>query len=57
MLTYIQKHVPESRVALLAGNSVHMDRAFLSRGPYKKVIDHLHHRILDVSCLKEAARR
>lgn len=57
LLGYITKHVPEQRVALLAGNSVHMDRAFLSKGPYKMVIDHLHHRILDVSTLKEAARR
>ncbi|KAI1346813.1 ribonuclease H-like domain-containing protein [Xylaria sp. FL0043] len=57
LLAYIKTHVPERRVALLAGNSVHADRAFLSREPYKKVIDHLHHRILDVSTIKEAARR
>lgn len=57
LLGYIQKHVPERKVALLAGNSVHMDRAFLSREPYRKVVDHLHHRILDVSSLKEATRR
>ncbi|KAH8650141.1 ribonuclease H-like domain-containing protein [Xylariales sp. PMI_506] len=56
LLAYIQKHVPE-RGALLAGNSVHADRAFLRKEPYKKVTDYLHHRILDVSSLKEAARR
>jgi oligoribonuclease (3'-5' exoribonuclease) len=56
LLAYIQKHVPE-RGALLAGNSVHADRAFLRKEPYKKVVDYLHHRILDVSSLKEAARR
>ncbi|RYP05895.1 hypothetical protein DL764_003496 [Monosporascus ibericus] len=56
LLAYIKKHVPEPG-ALLAGNSVHADRAFLRKEPYKKVMDYLHHRILDVSSLKEAARR
>ncbi|RYP83737.1 hypothetical protein DL769_001311 [Monosporascus sp. CRB-8-3] len=56
LLAYIKKYVPEPG-ALLAGNSVHADRAFLRKEPYKKVIDYLHHRILDVSSLKEAARR
>jgi oligoribonuclease (3'-5' exoribonuclease) len=56
LLAYIQKYVPE-KGALLAGNSVHADRAFLRQGPYKKVLDHLHYRILDVSSIKEAARR
>ncbi|KAI1094308.1 ribonuclease H-like protein [Rostrohypoxylon terebratum] len=56
LLAYIKKYIPE-RGALLAGNSVHADRAFLRKEPYKKVVDHLHHRILDVSALKEAARR
>ncbi|KAL1838395.1 hypothetical protein VTJ49DRAFT_2707 [Mycothermus thermophilus] len=57
LLAYIQKYVPEEGVGILAGNSVHADRAFLSKGPYKKVLDHLHYRILDVSSIKEAARR
>lgn len=57
LLTYVQQHVPEKHTALLAGNSVHADRAFLSKEPYKKVLDHLHYRILDVSSIKEAARR
>jgi len=57
LLAYIQRHVPERGVALLAGNSVHADRAFLRREPYKKVLDHLHYRIMDVSSIKEAARR
>lgn len=54
---YIAKFVPERRKALLAGNSVHADRAFLRKGPYAKVIDHLHYRLLDVSAIKEAGRR
>ncbi|KXX81674.1 Oligoribonuclease, mitochondrial [Madurella mycetomatis] len=57
LLAYIQKYIPTRGVALLAGNSVHADRAFLRKEPYKKVLDHLHYRILDVSTLKEAARR
>ncbi|KAI0406764.1 ribonuclease H-like domain-containing protein [Xylaria palmicola] len=57
LLAYVQRHVPAAKTALLAGNSVHADRAFLSRGPYAAVVAHLHHRILDVSTIKEAARR
>ncbi|KAK1671202.1 exonuclease [Colletotrichum godetiae] len=57
LLAYIKKHIPEKKTALLAGNSVHADRSFLNKPPYRKVVDHLHHRILDVSSLKEAARR
>ncbi|KAI1425524.1 ribonuclease H-like domain-containing protein [Xylaria sp. FL1777] len=57
LLAYIKSYVPERGTALLAGNSVHADRAFLSKEPYKKVVAHLHHRILDVSTIKEAARR
>ncbi|POR39786.1 Uncharacterized protein TPAR_00010 [Tolypocladium paradoxum] len=57
LYAYITRLVPERRKALLAGNSVHADRAFLRRGPYASVVDHLHYRILDVSAIKEAARR
>ncbi|KAF2863878.1 ribonuclease H-like protein [Piedraia hortae CBS 480.64] len=57
LLAYIQKYVPEKRKALLAGNSVHADKAFLTKEPWRKVVKHLHHRILDVSAIKEAARR
>ena len=57
LLAYIKKYVPEPRKAILAGNSVHADRAFLNREPYRKVVDHLHYRILDVSSLKEATKR
>ncbi|KAF1983670.1 ribonuclease H-like protein [Aulographum hederae CBS 113979] len=57
LLDYIVKFAPERRRALLAGNTVHADAAFLRREPYTKVLKHLHHRILDVSAIKEAARR
>lgn len=57
LFRYIKTYVPEAERALLAGNSVHADKAFLRKEPYKKVMDHLHHRILDVSTIKEAAIR
>ncbi|KAH0595586.1 hypothetical protein MHUMG1_06762 [Metarhizium humberi] len=57
LYNYITRFIPEKRKALLAGNSVHADRAFLRREPYAKVIDHLHYRILDISAIKEAGRR
>ncbi|PLB52822.1 putative RNA exonuclease Rex2 [Aspergillus steynii IBT 23096] len=57
LLAYIQRFVPRPRTGLLAGNSVHADKAFLARGPYAAVLEWLHYRIVDVSTLKEAARR
>lgn len=57
LLEYIQSYVPKKRVALLAGNSVHADRAFLRKEPFAKILDHLHYRILDVSSIKEATWR
>lgn len=57
LLKYIKQFVPEPRRSLLAGNSVHHDKAFLSKGPYKSVADHLGYRILDVSSIKEAVKR
>lgn len=49
--------MPDARTALLAGNTVHMDRAFLAHEPYAQVLEWLHYRILDVSSVKEAVRR
>jgi len=57
LLAYIQEYAPDRRRALLAGNTVHADKAFLSKEPWTKVMRHLHHRILDVSAIKEGARR
>lgn len=57
LFQYINKFVPQPKRALLAGNSVHADKAFLRKEPYKKITDHLHHRILDVSSIKEGAKR
>jgi len=44
------------RIAPLAGNTVHQDRRFMAR--YMPAFDqYLHYRIVDVSTLKELARR
>lgn len=56
VLAYIRKHVPDPRKAPLAGNSVGTDKTFLDRD-MREVIDHLHYRIIDVSSIKELARR
>ncbi|OJD16337.1 phosphoglucomutase [Blastomyces percursus] len=57
LLAYIMKHVPQKRTGLLAGNSVHADKAFLACEPYAMVLEWLHYRLLDVSSVKEAVRR
>jgi oligoribonuclease len=57
LLSYVKRYAPEPQKALLAGNSIHADQAFLRKRPYDKLINHLHHRVLDVSAIKEAARR
>lgn len=55
-LAFVRAHVPEAGVAPLAGNSVHTDRMFLRR--YMPELEaHLHYRNVDVSTLKELARR
>ncbi|MFF5790594.1 oligoribonuclease [Paeniglutamicibacter sp. NPDC012692] len=56
VMDYIRSHAPEANKALLAGNSVGTDKTFLVRD-MPEVIDHLHYRILDVSTIKELARR
>ena len=56
VLAYVQGHVPEARKAPLAGSSVYVDRGFLAR--YMPDLDtHLHYRLVDVSSIKELARR
>ncbi|MHA7238548.1 oligoribonuclease [Arthrobacter sp. TMS1-12-1] len=56
VLEYIRAWVPEPRKAQLAGNSVGTDRNFLVRD-MPLVVDHLHYRVIDVSTIKELARR
>jgi len=56
VLTYVREHVAEPRKAALAGNSVGTDRGFLARD-MPALDDYLHYRIVDVSSIKELARR
>lgn len=56
VLRFVMKHVPEPKMALLAGNSVHVDLAFL-RQCMPRLVDHLHYRIVDVSSIAEVCRR
>jgi oligoribonuclease len=54
-LAYVQRHVAE-RTAPLCGNSIGMDRRFLARY-LPTVEEYLHYRSIDVSTVKELARR
>lgn len=56
VLDYVRSEVPEVRKAPLAGNSVGTDRLFLTRD-MPMLESHLHYRIVDVSSIKELARR
>ncbi|KAJ6495760.1 ribonuclease H-like domain-containing protein [Mycena vitilis] len=56
VLEYIKKWVPQRRVGILAGNSVHADRAFLVKH-MPEITEWLHYRIIDVSSVKELSRR
>ncbi|MFD1714046.1 oligoribonuclease [Amnibacterium flavum] len=56
VLEYIQRFVPNGGQAPLAGNTIGTDRAFLSK--YMPRVDgYLHYRSVDVSSIKELARR
>ncbi|MCW2528869.1 MAG: orn [Pseudonocardiales bacterium] len=56
VLEYIKRFVPEPGVAPLCGNSIPTDRGFLNRD-MPALDDHLHYRMIDVSSIKELARR
>lgn len=56
VLAYVREHVPEPGKAPLGGNTVATDRGFLARD-MPALESHLHYRIIDVSSIKELARR
>ncbi|MFD0406583.1 oligoribonuclease [Kitasatospora sp. NPDC127116] len=56
VLAYVREHVPEAGKTPLCGNSVATDRGFLARD-MPALEKHLHYRIVDVSSIKELARR
>jgi oligoribonuclease len=56
VLDYVISHVPQSSTAPLCGNSIATDRSFIARD--MPALDaHLHYRMVDVSSIKELARR
>lgn len=56
VLDHVRTFVPEPRRAPLAGNSVGTDKEFLERD-MPALVEHLHYRVIDVSSIKELARR
>jgi oligoribonuclease len=56
VLDYVSSHVPQAGTAPLCGNSIATDRSFLARD-MPALDSHLHYRMIDVSSLKELARR
>ena len=56
VLAYIKEWVPEPGKAPLCGNSIGTDRGFLRRD-MTELDDYLHYRMVDVSSVKELARR
>jgi oligoribonuclease len=56
VLDYIKRFVPERRKAPLCGNTIATDRSFIVA--YMPALDdYLHYRMIDVSSIKELARR
>ncbi|XP_034828995.1 probable oligoribonuclease isoform X1 [Maniola hyperantus] len=55
ILNFVKVHAPENKCPL-GGNSVYMDRLFL-RKYMPNLNNYLHYRIIDVSTLKELAKR
>jgi oligoribonuclease len=56
VLGYVRQHVPEARKVPLCGNTIATDRAFLARD-MPELDAYLHYRMVDVSTIKELARR
>ncbi|WP_426567077.1 oligoribonuclease [Angustibacter sp. McL0619] len=56
VMSYVREHVPDAGKAPLAGNTVGTDRGFLARD-MPELEQYLHYRIIDVSSIKELARR
>ncbi len=56
VLAYVQSHVQEARKAPLCGNSIATDRMFIARD-MPDLDAFLHYRMVDVSSIKELARR
>ncbi|HWG13258.1 MAG TPA: oligoribonuclease [Streptosporangiaceae bacterium] len=56
VLSYVQTHIKEARRVPLCGNSIATDRWFIARD-MPELDQYLHYRMVDVSSIKELARR
>jgi oligoribonuclease len=56
VLDYVKSHVADPKTSPLCGNSIATDRAFLARD-MPLLDEHLHYRMIDVSSIKELAKR
>jgi oligoribonuclease len=56
VLAYVRSHVPEPKRAPLCGNSIATDRMFIARD-MPELDAFLHYRMVDVSSIKELAKR
>jgi oligoribonuclease len=56
VLDYVRSHVADPRTAPLCGNSIATDRGFLARD-MPQLDEYLHYRMIDVSSIKELAKR
>ena len=55
-LAFLREHIPEKRSVPLCGNSIGTDRRFLAIH-LPEIEEHLHYRSVDVSTVKELAKR
>jgi oligoribonuclease len=55
-LAFLREHIPEARTVPLCGNSIGTDRRFLA-AHLPEIEEFLHYRSIDVSTVKELARR
>lgn len=55
-MAFLQEHIPEARTVPLCGNSIGTDRRFLAAA-LPEIEEFLHYRSIDVSTIKELARR
>src|ERR1700759_2454528 len=56
VLSYVRQHIKEPRKVPLCGNSIATDRWFIARD-MPELDNYLHYRMIDVSSVKELARR
>jgi oligoribonuclease len=56
ILEYVASHISQAGTAPLCGNSIATDRSFIARD-MPALDEYLHYRMIDVSSLKELARR